>query len=136
MAVSLVDRAEVLVKHPFGGFAVHGRDKNDVTLVALHVFEVFYKEGLERPVPTLPVGLDLGIRRGHLVPSRKYRLPKVVESVRLDGADSMQFKGVVDGQRFLSRWINRHWSVVIRMVLSTKGKEGCQTWSKKKEGHQ
>ena len=43
------------------------RDKDDVALIALHVFEILHEEGLKCAVPMLAVRLYFGIGCGHLV---------------------------------------------------------------------
>ena len=49
MAVGLIDGAKILVKNPFSRFAVYRRDKDDVTLIALYVFEVLDKKASSVP---------------------------------------------------------------------------------------
>src|SRR6266403_1317740 len=87
MAVGLIDGAKILVKNPFGRFAVYCRDKDDVTLIALYVFKVLHKKGLKRPVPMLAVGLDFRIRCGQFVHQRLDQLAlSLIDGNNADGS--------------------------------------------------
>src|SRR5712671_4185706 len=87
MAVGLINGTKILVKNSFGSSAVNRRDKDDVTLIALYVFEVLHKEGLKRAVPMLSVGLDFRIRRGQFVHQRLDQLAlSLIDGNNADGS--------------------------------------------------
>jgi hypothetical protein len=119
MAVSLVDRAEILMKHPLCGFAIHRRDEDDVTLVASYVFEVLHKEGLERSVPMLPVGLNFGIRSGQLVHQALDQL--ALRLVDRDDANGSINPPSHKRRRFSNDGARLHWIAALACLVPAVG---------------